>query len=502
MGQKRILINIIANWANFFIMIGMAFVVSPIIVHSLGNENYGIWTLVVSVTGYFTVLDFGVNTAIVRYISKYTAEHDFNNVRSVYSTSFLLFIVIGGLLAVSAVVFASFFGRLFHVTSYSTSYIYFVFLLVALDMALGLIFSVQQGTMQALQEFFAINVIATSVGILQNVIIVLFLLQGFSILTLAVIQICMSFLKYFFQHIMIRKKYNFIFFDYSYCNKNMLKKICNYSVYSFLIAIALKVLFYTDSIVIGSMITVADVTFYAIPSTLVDYLQKLVWSIVAVLIPVISAKDALGLSESNKKLYLSGTKANFFFSLPIIIVLFAAGSDFIRLWMGDEYGDPSGKVLQILLIGYIFGISQLVAHGILKGIGKHRILAYILCFEAILNLLISLLLAKPFGIYGVAIGTAIPLIICNLVFIPWYTCRNLNIGLFDYLWKSYYLGVVIFILMITCYKLLDFSINSYFQLLFFSTVVAAIVWSIGFFYIVDLEQRKLIFKQLGNRISR
>ena len=66
--MRRIIENIFSNWAGLLVSVAIAFVVSPIIVNTLGKEIYGIWTLIVSVTSYFTVLDFGVSTAIVRYV--------------------------------------------------------------------------------------------------------------------------------------------------------------------------------------------------------------------------------------------------------------------------------------------------------------------------------------------------------------------------------------------------------------------------------------------------
>ena len=500
MQKQKILVNIFSNWTSLLVVLAMAFWVSPIIVHKLGNENYGIWTLIVSMTGYFTVLDFGVNTALVRYISKYVARKDFERARAIYSTSFFLFFVISFFVICVSLVLAFFFKTIFHIESYSNIYLFCVFLIIGTDLAVGLLFSVLQGTLQALQEFFAINCISITITIIRNVLVVVFLWYGYSLLTLAIIQICTSCCKIFSQHIIIKRRYKFLFFERVSFSRAVLTKIYNYSVYSFLIAIALKILFYTDSIVIGSLISVEDVTFYAIPSTLVDYLEKLVWSIVAVLIPVISAKEALGLNEENQQLYLTGTRVTFFFSLPIIIVLFTAGNDFIKLWMGLEYREPSGRVLQILLIGYIFGLSQLVAQGILKGISKHRVLALILCGEAIANLLLSLILARPFGIYGVALGTTIPLVVCNVLFIPWYSCRLLNINFFAYLIKSYSLGLIVFIAFVFLYHYLSFEIMTYLQLIIYSIMVGITVWGGAFFYVVESNQRNILINKIKMKL--
>ena len=90
-GKKKIIVNIFSNWTNLIILVGIAFIVSPIMVHRLGNEFYGIWTLIVSVTGYFSVLDFGVNTAIVRFISMYVAQKKIERANEVFNTSFIFF---------------------------------------------------------------------------------------------------------------------------------------------------------------------------------------------------------------------------------------------------------------------------------------------------------------------------------------------------------------------------------------------------------------------------
>jgi len=104
--------------------------------------------------------------------------------------------------------------------------------------------------------------------------------------------------------------------------------------------------------------------------------------------------------------------------------------------MGTEIGEHSGLVLRLLLIGFGFSFSQLIASGILKGISKHKVLAYILSAEALANLVMSLLLAKPFGITGVAVGTLVPLVLATFATIV-FTCRQLQLNVFTYIFRAY-----------------------------------------------------------------
>ena len=434
--KRNIVENMFSNWASLAVSIAIAFLVSPIIVHSLGNELYGVWTLIASVTGYFTVLDFGVNTAIVRYISSSDAQKDHGQARKVYSTSLALFAVVAvGLLAFS-LVFGFFFQSIFKLYHISKFYLYAVFLLSAIDLALGLLFSVFLGSLSGLQEFKFINGSSIAVTLVKSVVVVYLLKQGHGLLTLALLQVGATVARALCQYWRIKAGHEFLYFSRHAVTADTMKLIYGYSVYSFIIAIALKLLFYTDSLVIGSLIGVSEVTFYAIPSTLLDYLEKFVWAMIAVLIPVISANEAVGEEQGNVNLYVEGTRCSLLVSMPVVISLYFYGGDFIRLWMGPEIGERSLWVLRLLLIGFGLATSQLIAHGILKGISRHKALAVILAVEALTNLVMSVSLAKPYGIEGVAFGTMVPLILASLAIIV-YTCRLLQLNLWSYLFRGY-----------------------------------------------------------------
>lgn len=441
MTTRRILENVFSNWANLAVTVIVAFLVSPIVVRSLGKELYGVWTLIASVTGYFTVLDFGVNTAIVRYISSSTAQKDHDKAREIYSTSLAVFAAIAVVLMIFSLVFGLYFQDIFKLFHISRSYLYGVFLLSAMDLACGLLFSVLLGSLCGLQEFRFINASSIIVNVVKSIILVYLLRQGYGLLTLALVQFCANIARAVCQYVIIKIRHNFLYFSRDFVCQDTLKQIYNYSVYSFVIAIALKLLFYTDSLVIGTMISVSEVTFYAIPSSLLDYLEKFVWAMIAVLIPVISANEATGEENGNVNLYILGTRYSLFIIVPAVVSLYVYGDDFIRLWMGPEIGERSQWVLRLLLIGFGLATSQLIAHGILKGTSKHKVLAYILAIEALANLGMSIALAKPYGIEGVAVGTMVPLILASVAIII-YTCRLLGLSLWTYFVRAYSGAVV------------------------------------------------------------
>lgn len=473
--MRRILENIFSNWANLIVTALIAFFTSPILVSSLGNEIYGLWTLLISITGYFTILDFGVNAAIVRFISMNIASKDYDQAQRVYSSSLALFFFISCFILALASVFGFFIPDIFNIGNITRSYLYIVFMVSSLDFAFGLICSAFLGSLTGLQEFKFINSTSILLNILKSIVLVILLRSGYSLLALSTLSLATNLCRSFAQYCLISNKYKFLIFNRRSITLRTFRAIYSYSIYSFLIAISLKLLFYTDSVVIAAFINVSEVPFYSIPATLLDYLEKFIWAIIAVLVPIISANDAQKNTTNNARLYIVGTRYISLISAPIVISLFFYGDDFIRLWMGSEFGHRCTSVLRYLLIGFSASFTQLTAQGILKGISKHRILSFILLVEALFNVFLSIILSKDYGIEGVAIGTMVPLLLASFAIIM-YTCKILELNVFSYLLSAYagpLLGLIPVALLI---QILGDTAQAYSSVFLHSVAVTCVFW--------------------------
>ena len=123
--------------------------------------------------------------------------------------------------------------------------------------------------------------------------------------------------------------------------------------------------------------------------------------------------------------------------LPISLALVLRGKTFIGLWMGHEYSQISGTVLQILIISQFFGMADATANNVMMAIDKHKPVAKWAVFEATLNLVLSVVLVKTVGIYGVAWGTAISMAFCHITFYPRYVRKVLGIPVRRFVWEAW-----------------------------------------------------------------
>ena len=92
---RQVPLNALASWSTYAAAIVAAFVVSPIVVRGLGDQRYGVWSLVESILVYLTLFDFGLSASVVRYVARFEAIADPDRRNRVFSTSLALFGIIG-----------------------------------------------------------------------------------------------------------------------------------------------------------------------------------------------------------------------------------------------------------------------------------------------------------------------------------------------------------------------------------------------------------------------
>src|SRR4029077_14087750 len=105
--RPHILRSVASNWVRYAFSVGLAFFLAPYVVSHLGGAGYGVWSLVVSLTGYLGLFDLGVRGAVTRFVARFHAQADHNQSNEVASAAMAIFlttglvaILVSGLLAI------------------------------------------------------------------------------------------------------------------------------------------------------------------------------------------------------------------------------------------------------------------------------------------------------------------------------------------------------------------------------------------------------------------
>jgi O-antigen/teichoic acid export membrane protein len=219
--------------------------------------------------------------------------------------------------------------------------------------------------------------------------------------------------------------------------------IAHHGGLTFMILMAAQLRFQTDEIIIGNRLSISGITFFSIGARIVDYASNVVLCIAQLFVPMSSHSEARGDADGLRKILIAGNRACAFVILPIAATLIVLGRSGIEVWMGAKYVPLSYPVLVVMIIPFTLMLMQGASTRMLMGTSQHGTFGVVALLEGIANVILSLVLIRPLGIFGDALGTAIPLTCTVLVFLPRHACRRFGIGLLTFLRESYTLPVLI-----------------------------------------------------------
>src|SRR5437667_5523473 len=140
-----------------------------------------------------------------------------------------------------------------------------------------------------------------------------------------------------------------------------------------------------------------------------------------------------GKLDELREIFLKWSKVALSLTIMIGLFLIVLGPKFIGWWIEPAYERPGGAVLQILMVScFAFLPVRGVALPLLIGLGKPKLPTLAFLAAGLLNLVLSALLARPLGLAGVALGTAVPNVLFAALVLP-IACRELQITLPHYL---------------------------------------------------------------------
>ncbi len=436
-GTKRLAINVVMNWAAMAVNMVVPFFLTPFVVRHLGTVGYGVWILAVSTVAYLNLLDLGLRSAVIRFVSKAQTKGDSAEAtRAIHAAVWFRLLIASGV-AVVSVVLAAAVPYLFKVPHDLMRAAQITTLLCALGVAVTLVAGVFGAVLAAINRFDLLSFITMAQTLARAGGVLLILRSGrglvplacweLTVLTLVAIA-TISVAMVVFPHSRVRP---------GRPDRTVLRMIWSYSFTTFVFMVAVQIITNTDNLVVGAVLSVSAVTFYAIGGSLTGYAYQVSGALSSTFTPMASNLEASGQMEGLRRMLLRGTQATLGLALPISAGLFFRGGTFIRLWMGPQFQVESEHVVRILTLSMFLGIGNGTAGSIMMAIEKHKPMARLAVFEAVLNLVLSIILAKQIGLYGVAWGTSLSMLCTHMAFWPRYIKKVLHVPVSTYLWQGW-----------------------------------------------------------------
>jgi O-antigen/teichoic acid export membrane protein len=500
---RTIFRNIFSNWAGYVVTAVIGFLLSPFIVHSLGATGYGLWTLVLSLTGYFGLLDLGIRSSVGRFVARYLALNDHHSANRTLSTAFCILSSGGAIALVATIVIVKFFFHSFHVDPQFETPAKTALLITGLTMSCALPLGVLSSLLVALERYDILSGVTIIGELIRAALIVIFLKLGYGLIAVALIALFTSVAGYTAMAFCAKHLHRPLKLSLTLVDRAMFKELFGFGIYRFIWIVANQLIFYSDSLVIGVFVSVSAITYFAIAGSLINYGRNFVSLVTDTFYPAATRMDAKNDMAGLRELLMLGTKVALLIALPICFGFIFLGKQFITLWMGKEYSS-SAYFLIILTIAQFGSMSQYVSSLVLAGMAKHKLLAYFILAEGIANLILSIVLVRRIGLAGVAWGTVIPDILCMAVIVPWYTLRTLDLSVREYVLRAL-MGPVVAAVPIV-------GIGYAFSLMVLTPswpvfggevlVICAVFATTAYFVCLDRSQRALVVNKISSVLGR
>lgn len=479
--------GVILTYINLFASNIISILYTPYILRTLGQAEYGVYTLVWSIVNYLTVLDLGFSNAIIRYASKYRAEKEEEKEARLYGTFLILYMLIAVMAFALCIVIRLNFGAFAKgLTTSEVDVAVELITIGSINIAISFPFSVFRGVVNVSERFTFIKILdlVRTLATPVTTFIVLFTGHGSVGLMWAytAISIAVVLLYIYYTFAVLRQK-----FIFRLCERNILKELFVYSFYTFLGTIVDKIYWGTDQIILSNKKDSQTIAIYNIGSNFPNYFISFSTAISGVLLPRIT-KIATDVKENADKLlsdwFIKVGRLQFWVLSLVLLGFTFFGRQFICIWAGTEY-DASYWIAMIIMIPSIISLSQNTGISILQAQNKIKFRSVSYLFIALFNIAVSLILVDKYGAVGCAVGTSLGTVLGPIILMNIYYQKVIHIDIAKY-WKNVLSMLKAWIIPIAAGICISkyIKINSYFDLLlwalFFSAIFFVSAFILGF----------------------
>jgi len=375
----------------------------PLLIKGLGTDRFGVLTLVWALIGYATLFDLGLGRALTQLVAAKLGTGEDHEIPTLVWTSLLLMFLLGLVGAAGAVLLAPWLvTHALHVpTALAHETLCSVYLL-GLSIPVVISTAALRGLLEAHQRFGLATALRVPMGIFAYagpLLVLPFSRSLFPVVAVLVLGRTIAWIAHFLLCLKVmpplRQRIKW--------QRAAVGPLLRFGSWMTVTNIVGPLMVTLDRFVIGSMLSVGAVAYYATPYEVVSKFWLIPGSLLGVMFPAFSTSFAQNRSRASL-LYGRTLKFLVLCLFPLILVVVALANDGLRLWLGSEFAQHSTRVLQWLAVGVFINCLAAAPFAVIQGAGRPDLTAKLHLIELPVYLAALFYLTKFRGIEGTAIA--------------------------------------------------------------------------------------------------
>jgi O-antigen/teichoic acid export membrane protein len=409
---------------------------TPIMIRLLGQSEFGLYNLVASVVAYLGVLNFGFGSAYMRFYMRYKVKEDDDNIAKLNGMFITIFSFIGLIAIVAGIilVFKSEAVLGTQLTAVEQSKAKVILIILVFNTAFSFPNIIFNSHITA-NERFIFQKIVQMIKIIGNPFIVLpLLLFGYGSVGMAIattfINITVEIVNIIFCFKKLKMRFAFKSFDHK-----LMREVTTFSSFIFMNLLIDQINWNVDKLILGRVHGTVSVAVYGLAAQLNTYYISLSTAISRVFVPRVHRLVAAN-NDSNEltMLFTRIGRIQFIILALVSSGLVFFGRAFFELWAGPNYVE-SFPIALLLILPVTLPLIQNIGIEIQQAKNMHQFRSVVYFLIALMNVGLTLWLAKPLRGIGAALGTAIALIVGNGLIMNWYYHKKVGINI-KYFWRQ------------------------------------------------------------------
>lgn len=432
MGRKK---GVILSYLFIILEVLSTLLITPFVIKSLGQAEYGVYKLAGAVNAYLLLLDLGIGNAITRFVAKYRANKDSQNERKFLGvvTVYYIAIAIVALLIgiVLVVLFPVFFSK--GLTEAEIKLGQRLLSIIMLNSAVTLGTSAYANVLIGYERFGASKGASIAQIILRMGLTVLILNLGMKSIGIVIVQLILTIIcrSFYVFYVLVALK---IKPQLKGVNKSLIKEIVSYSSLILLQMIATQLNSTIDQILIGSIVQASStiIAVYGVGTQIVQYYQSLGSAFNGVLMPgvVRLVEKKVDTKKLNEEMIRVG-RIIFLILSPVWACFLVNGKQFVLLWVGED-NVQAYYVAILLMSAQLFIITETIGSQILWAKNEHKEQAYLKISIVFVNIILTIILIKWKPLIGATIGTLISLVLGDIMVMNLIFKKKFDFSIFNY----------------------------------------------------------------------
>lgn len=411
--------SVSAKWLAHLVTVAVGFFLMPYVMRTIGEAGYGAWVFVNSIAGYSSLLYMGFGATVCRFVADCRGREDWTRLNAVASGVFAVYLAAATTVVAISVALAAAVPWLGEWGDVPIGDVRIAMVLLGINIAVGMLGSVYGGVLIATQRFDLHSGIEALTALLRVALTVAFLRRPQALVTLGVIFLCVTVVENGITVWLARREIRTLSIRRKHISRGVLRECFSFSLFTALRGMAVRIIHLTDVVVIGLMLGKEAAVPYYVALRLVQMIHGPLEKIGDVVLPKAGDLNARGDHRALERLCSRAMGLSFLFAGAFFVGVLSFGGLFIETWMGPGLPE-SHVVLVILALAQVVGQPLIILRQTLMAVGNVRVPAYLDLLQAGINLALSIVFVRIWGIVGVAWGTLLPLVVIELfVLLPY-----------------------------------------------------------------------------------